>query len=182
MINVFLLGLAFTVISNGGLVAQMDSVPPYGIIINQGEVDENEKNLFFFEALGSGGVYSFNFEHLFLPSEVGEFSGAFSIRTGLSLINGFVVPITAHYYFKVGNFYYGLGAGLTIYWLNFGAEWEESGVYYGPIMGFRYMFPHKKLFLQANYTPMFDNIYEQGHYQGTQIYYWGGLGIGWRLE
>jgi len=161
--------------------AQVDSTLSDGNIKTKELPRSASRNVGFFEAGGIGGIYSFNYEHAFAPIGSNGNPRSISLRMGLSIINGFVLPMSVHYNLKSGTIYYSVGVGLTSFFLDIGTPIERFNVYYSPIFGARFFSKKKSFFVQISYCPILSNEYELGKYQDTYVIPWGGLGIGLRL-
>lgn len=152
---------------------------------------QNSKHKLFFEAGGSGGLASFNYEHWFPPSTrphtgwdgddgISKFQFTFRGGIGLSPIdknNGWVIVLPAMF-----NCIY--GKHTSAHRLEFGAGIAPSitttlgGAYIkSPLMfGYRFAPKDKRIFLRADYTPIF------GWLVDVQWQHWFGVSVGYTLK
>lgn len=74
------------------------------------------ENGFFFEFLGSGGLYSFNYERLFTNQVVARVGLSYLPETGFVFHNDtYTMPLSTSYLFKSGKgTYYEIGGGSTL--------------------------------------------------------------------
>jgi|GEM_PF-2987095 len=133
---------------------------------------------------GSGGVYSLNFERDFLQKEKHRFSWRgggeiFPVDNRYQLV--FPLLLNGYYGGGAHKLKYAFGQGVTI---AFGKAYSFAPFSRTVLnLGWRYEPPGKKLFFEANYTPLISYLmalrYE--YVGGWQYEHWGGFTIGYRL-
>jgi hypothetical protein len=136
---------------------------------------QNHPDSIYGEFLGSGGIYSINYDRLFTPN-IGARIG-FSY---LSFERDIIIPETTMYFFPISfNYYAGdgnskleLGAGMTV--VTGTVDWfgmkEYGSVVVGNFnIGYRYEPIDGGFFFRIGFTPF---VTAEG------IQPWGGLGIG----
>jgi hypothetical protein len=152
------------------------------------EFDENEtpaSNMIFFEALGSGLIYSVNYERRLIPN-LGLRAGASFFTYKVSSANGsgnltlITFPLMVSYYIGSDHHKLELGLGATILYFSAasdstGMQFEGAGTGLGiaanGVVGYRY-FPRDNGFtLGVGFTPLL---------RATKGFLpWGGLSVGY---
>lgn len=142
------------------------------------QTNSDFKRSLFFEAGGSGGVYSFNYESKLLPWSVGNRPqvmwnvGFEVVPIGHRAVLTF--PVSVHLLFgKTKNkFEIGTGQFLALSILD-----KQSGTIRGNFhIGYRHQVEGKKIYWKIAYTPMYSYAYN------FQWENWFGFGIGYRFK
>lgn len=134
------------------------------------------RNTIFFELGGNGGIYSINYDRIFIIKHL-----KFSIRAGMSF---FVFkleenkpikiqysprfPIQLNLLIGKRNNYFVVGYGGTPYWYN---DQSITGAFF-PNIGYRYQRDEGGTFYKIEFSPC---IFDEGEYTFIP---WGSLGIG----
>ncbi len=137
-------------------------------------LSQKQRN-FYFEAAGSGGLGSFNFEREIRSAEgieyyvsVGASGAPIDANNGIALI----APIAIKG--LIGKEQHraelGLGQGITL--TTKGAPWVMGLA----MFGYRFIHPDKRVFYRVTYTPLISFIVDR------QWQHWGGVSIGWKLK
>jgi hypothetical protein len=148
------------------------SLPSEGAVAVAAQPEIPRRNAVFVEGLGSGGLYSLNYERTV---------GAVGLRGGLSyaIIGSrqslFGAPVTAVYLLGKNQVRVEMGAGVTLF---HGTDGPTSWWTYGAtaILGLRYTSPSGVLF-RLTFTPVFVRADRSG---GTfAVGPWGGASAGY---
>jgi hypothetical protein len=143
-------------------------------------------NVLFFEALGSGLLYSINYERFFPRWNVGLRGGASFIAYKVSDANGSgalelaSLPFVASWYYGPGAHRLQLGLGFTILYVK--ASTDATGASYGgsvpslgiaatAVVGYRYWPRHGGFTFGAGFTPLLR--------EPKGLLPWGGADVGW---
>lgn len=142
-------------------------------------------NAVFFEAFGSGLLYSVNYERIVDAWDLG-FRGGVSYFTysvssygrsgNLSILT---LPLTASYYLGSARHKLQLGLGATVIYsmpstdsqgTEFGGERAGLGVAASAVVGYRYLPPHGGVTFGAGFTPLL---------RPSRALAWGGASVGY---
>ena len=179
----------------------------FGMITAQ-EIEEeksstnNSKNTAYFELLGKGGIYSFNYER-----EVYRINEqlAFNASLGFSIMNGFtdiekskdrLFPLEINAKYSFGKHHVLLGFGSTLWkYKVLDIKIDNSNVGGDPAsptlvnrkewyahltLDYRYQKPEGGLMLKAGITPLwFDKMSYSAFTKNANFQMWGNIGIGW---
>ena len=142
-------------------------------------------NVVFAEALGSGLLYSVNYERLVdswnvgLRAGVSYFSHAVSSYGASGNLKLLTVPFVASYYIGTPRHKVQLGLGATILYLaastdsqgnKFGGDRSGAGVAASGVVGYRYLPPNGGISFGAAFTPLL---------RSGSFLPWGGANVGY---
>lgn len=130
---------------------------------------------FYFEAAGSGGLGSFNYEREIRSTEgieyylsIGASGAPIDANNGFLLIS----PIAIKGLIGKNEHRAELGLGQGISMTTKGSPWIMGLA----MFGYRYIHPDKRVFYRVTYTPLISFIVDR------QWQHWGGVSIGWKLK
>ena len=156
------------------------------------------KNIVYMELLGSGFLYSINYERVLWTKD----KKAITARMGLSQRGSFYLKELNELFAPiVSNFLWGnkkskleLGAGVLVHFDAYGVireEMKEYGemkplsppfeVFPIAIIGYRFQPKTKGIVFRASFTPIVDRLFLPGYftYDKSHIWWWGGMSIGY---
>ena len=156
------------------------------------------KNIVYMELLGSGFLYSINYERVLWTKE----KKAVTARIGLSQrgsfyskkLNELFAPVALSFLYGKNKSKLELGAGLLAHSNKNGStreEIKEHGesfplsppfeVFPIAIIGYRFQPKTKGIVFRASFTPIVDRLFLPGYftYNKIHIWWWGGMSIGY---
>ena len=136
---------------------------------------QQHPNGIYLELLGSGGIYSINYDRLFTPNIGGRIGFSyFSFDADNLLLSTtiYLFPVSFNYFIGNGNSKLELGAGMTIITGNYdwlGLKGSGSAVFANFNIGYRYQPVDGGFLFRIGFTPWITP-------QGFKL--WSGLSIG----
>jgi hypothetical protein len=128
------------------------------------------RNTFFAEILGSGYLYSINYER--------EFKNQFVGRIGFSTFESdFVVPFTLGKFFGKKSHHFEISAGFDFVNYHSSDEGRDNGIALTGFLGYRFQKPDNRFQFRAGFTP----IYVPNDVLGIQFIPSGGISFGYRF-
>lgn len=110
---------------------------------SENEIFKLNKNIIYFELLGNGFLYSFNYERILVNSEIISLHARvgysrFKFTVFNTLIDGELIPVNLNINIGSGNSRFELGAGATFSRMNPGEKDEHKEINGTINLGYRY--------------------------------------------
>jgi len=146
-------------------------------LFNAGQlISQQHPNSIYLELMGSGGLYSLNYDRMFTPNIGGRIGFSYFSFTSDNFffpsVDMYMFPISLNYFAGEGNSKFEIGSGVTI--VTGTADWfgvKGSGSAIAGIfnIGYRYQQSEGGFLFRIGLTPILSS---------TGIHPWGGLSIG----